>query len=81
MKSSALIHLDLSHNLIDANNTAIIAKGLETNHTLLGLHYFGNSGYIDPKGFLKVREKASLKKKQEIINSISLPSLKIARAI
>lgn len=51
-KQTYLKHLDLSHNYISLSECEILQKGLENNHTLLGLHVAGNSCFIDSKGFL-----------------------------
>lgn len=47
-----LLHLDISHNNIKSEEINTIAKSLELNHSLWGLHIFGNEGYIDSKAFL-----------------------------
>jgi len=31
----------------------IIAEGLRTNNTILGIHLMGNEGEVDPWGFIK----------------------------
>ena len=55
-KNKKLVHLDLSNNYFAKDSACIIAKALENNHTLYGLHFQGNFGYIDAKGFLIVEE-------------------------
>ena len=30
-----------------------MATGLKKNHTILGLHFMGNDGEVDPMGFVK----------------------------
>ncbi len=47
-----LVHLDLSHNKIRKEDCSIIAQGLAQNHSLWGLHFIGNEGHMDVKGFL-----------------------------
>ena len=47
-----LIHLDLSHNNIDCRELTEMKKGLDQNHTLLGLHLAGNEGSVDALGFI-----------------------------
>ncbi|EGR31140.1 leucine rich repeat protein [Ichthyophthirius multifiliis] len=51
-----LRHLDLSNNYIDFENSKKIAEGLEKNKTIYGLHYSGNTGYIDSRGFLVLED-------------------------
>ena len=47
------LHLDLSHNLIKAEDCKIISDGLSGNHSLWGFHFIGNENYsIDSKGYL-----------------------------
>ena len=46
------MHLDLSHNGFDKKDSEKIALSLIENHSLLGVHFFGNTGYINSKGFL-----------------------------
>ena len=54
ISNDCLLHLDLSHNKLGKEDSKIISEALVNNHTLYGLHYDGNYGYIDPKGFLKL---------------------------
>ena len=51
-KQGYLKHLDLSHNYITHIECEILGKGLEDNHSLLGLHIAGNECYLDPRGFV-----------------------------
>jgi hypothetical protein len=50
--NSVLKHCDLRHNNMSASECAIVALGLEQNHTLLGLHVAGNSAVLDARGFM-----------------------------
>ena len=50
--NQALIHLDLSHNNIDCRELTEMKKGLDQNHSLLGLHLAGNEGTVDALGFI-----------------------------
>jgi hypothetical protein len=50
--NTELTHLDISFNRIRANECRILAKALETNHTVIGLHVEGNACIIDAEGFL-----------------------------
>lgn len=47
-----LAHLDISNNHLDMDDCALLAKHLESNQTLIGLHMSGNCGVIDSRGFL-----------------------------
>ena len=51
-KNKSLIHVDMSHNNIRLDDVEIIADGLKDNHHILGLHFVGNDGNVDPKGFV-----------------------------
>ena len=42
----------MSHNNIRLDDVEIIAEGLKDNHTILGLHFVGNDGDVDAKGFV-----------------------------
>lgn len=46
-KNESLIHVDLSNNNVEGTDVEIIAEGLKSNHTILGMHFNGNAGYID----------------------------------
>lgn len=52
-----LEHLDLSFNNFTKESSDIIATGLETNRTLYGIHFRGNYGYVNAKGFLILAER------------------------
>ena len=47
-----LRHLDLSSNYLGSNSCEILAKGLEDNHSILGIHMLGNDCRVDARGFL-----------------------------
>jgi hypothetical protein len=42
----------MSHNNIDSRELKIMSEGLDSNHTILGLHLTGNEGEIDSLGFI-----------------------------
>lgn len=46
------MHIDLSHNNMAKIDVEILAEGLKENHNILGVHFMGNSGYINNQGFL-----------------------------
>ena len=52
-KNRTLTHLDASYNHFTRKNTVELSKSLKTNHVLLGLHYEGNEGWVDSRGFLR----------------------------
>ena len=54
--NSHLIHLDISQNMLCMQDCEILAKGLNENRTLLGLHVEGNHAEIDSQGNLHVRD-------------------------
>ena len=59
-KNIDLIHVDISHNNLRTFEMAIIAEGLKSNHTMLGMHINGNEAVIDHKGFIEAdTEQAS----------------------
>jgi hypothetical protein len=49
--------LDISFCEIDEIDTRKIAKVLKNNHSIYGLHYQGNLGFIDFKGYLHAIKK------------------------
>ena len=51
-KNKDLIHLDLSCNLFNNEDTVILAQKLEKNNSIFGIHFSGNSGYVDYLGFI-----------------------------
>jgi Ran GTPase-activating protein (RanGAP) involved in mRNA processing and transport len=52
MLNTKLLHLDLSHNKINYEDTDEMSVGLKENQTLYGIHYAGNMGRIDSLGFM-----------------------------
>ena len=63
-QNTVLAHLDISYNSISEEDAVIIAEGLKSNHTILGLHVLGNACEVDPRGFLHVNKKTKLKSGQ-----------------
>lgn len=55
--NKTLEHLDLSFNNFSKEDSEIISRGLENNRTLYGLHFRGNYGYVNAKGFLILSER------------------------
>ena len=51
-KNQSLLHVDMSHNHIKIDDVEIIAEGLKDNHNILGIHFIGNDGDVDAKGFI-----------------------------
>ncbi|EGR32874.1 leucine rich repeat protein [Ichthyophthirius multifiliis] len=56
IQNKKMIHLDLSNNQFDFQQSLEIAKALEKNNTIYGFHFQGNIGYVDSRGFLIVNE-------------------------
>ncbi|GLE08727.1 hypothetical protein PINS_up020128 [Pythium insidiosum] len=57
--NKVLVHLDLSNNHLDMDDCALLAKQLELNQTLIGLHLSGNCGVMDTKGFVIPKRTAT----------------------
>ncbi|KAG7379683.1 TRAF3-interacting protein 1 [Phytophthora pseudosyringae] len=56
--NKVLAHLDLSSNRLDLEDCTLLAKQLENNHTLTGLHMSGNCAVMDSRGFLIPKTQA-----------------------
>ena len=52
-QNRTLKHLDCSYNHFTSKNTIELSKEMTKNHVLLGLHYEGNEGWVDSRGFLR----------------------------
>lgn len=72
-ENKSLVHVDLSHNNILQQDVEVMADGLRQNHSIYGLHFSGNQGFIDNQGFLKPAVDYS--KADSIINSRIGPEL------
>ncbi|KAL4482818.1 hypothetical protein ABPG72_022378 [Tetrahymena utriculariae] len=48
----SIIHIDISYNQINFQETTIISEALKKNFTIVGFHFNGNCGFIDKSGFL-----------------------------
>ena len=46
----------MSNNKMDIDDCEIIAEGLKENHSILGIHFTGNAGYVDNQGFVVAGE-------------------------
>jgi len=53
LEHERLRHLNISHNQLTAAECSMIAKSLQNNRELLGLHLQGNEGYVDSLGFVQ----------------------------
>jgi hypothetical protein len=42
----------MSNNKINETDVEVIAEGLKENHTIFGIHFVGNAGHVDNKGFV-----------------------------
>lgn len=56
-----LIHLDISFNNINYEDSLLISKAVVNNHTILGIHLDGNQMNIDCLGFIHAFYKNSVK--------------------
>ena len=75
-KNTSLLHLDISYNYIDFVQTKELAISLEQNKSIYGIHFVGNAGYIDNRGFLVPEEILS-----EIVGSINKRRIKGIHAV
>jgi hypothetical protein len=55
-KNIKVAHLDLSYNNFPLGDCQQIAESLKMNHTIYGIHFSGNYGYINHQGFLMFDE-------------------------
>lgn len=46
-QNQTLLHVDISHNGFTNNEIDIMADGLKSNHTILGIHMGGNDAEVD----------------------------------
>ena len=59
MKNRSVTHLDLSYNHICGEDGKRLASSIKKNHSLMGLHYSGNSGgSICSRGFIQAAPTA-----------------------
>ena len=58
----SLVHLDISHNNINYEDSKLIAEKSKANHAILGIHVDGNAMEIDCLGFITPIEKESKNK-------------------
>lgn len=70
--NKVLVHLDISNNHLDMDDCALLAKHLESNQTLIGLHMSGNCGVIDSRGFLIPKKTESKLLDQHKMYSIAV---------
>uniref|UniRef100_K3WMZ5 Uncharacterized protein n=1 Tax=Globisporangium ultimum (strain ATCC 200006 / CBS 805.95 / DAOM BR144) TaxID=431595 RepID=K3WMZ5_GLOUD len=70
--NKVLVHLDISNNHLDTADCALLAKQLESNQTLIGLHMSGNCGIVDTRGFLIPKKSDSTLLDQHKMYSIAL---------
>ena len=66
MENATLRHLDLSHNELTQDQMLAISAGLEANHSIYGIHMFGNQCDVDSKGFIQPRARPMTIGKQHI---------------
>lgn len=70
--NKVLSHLDISNNHLDMDDCALLAKHLESNHALIGLHMSGNCGIVDTRGFLVPKKTDSKLLDQHKMYSIAV---------
>ena len=51
--NKSLLHVDLSHNHLETTDVEIMAEGLKENQQILGIHFTGNYGEVDARGFVR----------------------------
>ncbi len=49
-----MMHMDLSNNYFNKDQSKKIAEALEFNKTMYGFHFSGNVGYVDSRMFLVI---------------------------
>jgi hypothetical protein len=54
--NKSLVHLDISHNMLESSDCLLLQKSLNENHSILGLHVEGNHADLDTKGYLIVTQ-------------------------
>ena len=59
-KNTHLVHLDFSFCGLNEKECSEIYKGLQKNHTVLGLHMAGNAIDVDANGFLTIKQDNQL---------------------
>ena len=64
-KARGIRHLDLSNCCLSAHHSRILGDALIRNYFITGIHFEGNTGYLDSKGFIVQDYQCS------IINSTS----------
>jgi hypothetical protein len=58
IRNKDLRHLDLSSNYFGKQDTQSISDALNQNQTIYGIHFTGNYGFVDSRGFLVVNEES-----------------------
>ena len=66
--NTTLVHLDLSNNYLNKADSKLIAEDLKNNHSIYGIHYQGNTGYINSKGFLIIPDEWDPRVNERIIH-------------
>ncbi len=75
-KNNDLVHCDFSYNNINYETTVKASEGLKFNHSIYGLHWNGNQGYVDTDGFL-VPFRTSLSTALQPKHSTAIAKLRI----
>jgi hypothetical protein len=75
-KNNILVHCDFSYNNISFETTKKAAEGLDNNHSVYGLHWNGNQGYVDTDGYL-IPSKTSLSKALQPKHATAIAKIRI----
>lgn len=57
VRNKSLHHVDLTSNNFNKECSTLIAEGLDQNKHIYGIHFRGNYGYVNAKGFLILEDK------------------------
>lgn len=61
-KNHNIVHIDLSNNGFSFAESTLIGKALEHNHSVYGIHFEGNSGWVDWKQFIHPLDRKETRK-------------------
>ena len=60
-KQQSLVHVDLSWNRFNKEDSLLIAEAIKPNHSMIGFHFDGNTGQIDERQFLVIKDEEKKK--------------------
>ena len=67
-ENKQIVHIDLSNNNFDLEESIKISQALQVNNSIFGFHFAGNYGYVDDLGRLIVDENSNKQQSKEIKN-------------